>query len=46
MAAWAGWFESLGDSPADQGNLAFESAEVGHRDLDRLARVIGHGGAG
>jgi hypothetical protein len=31
MAAWAGWFESLGDRLADRGNPVFESAELGTR---------------
>jgi hypothetical protein len=31
MAAWARWFESLGDRLADQGNPVFASAELGNR---------------
>jgi hypothetical protein len=31
MAAWARWFESLGDRLADHGNSVFESAELGNR---------------
>ena len=31
MAAWAGWFESLGDRLTDRGNPVFEPAELGRR---------------
>lgn len=30
MAAWAGWFESLGDSLADRDNPVFGPAELGN----------------
>ena len=31
MAAWAGWFESLGDRLADRGNPVVEPADLGNR---------------
>lgn len=29
MAAWAAWFDSMGESLSDRGNPVFESAELG-----------------
>lgn len=31
MAAWAGWFETLGESLAGRGNPVFEPAGLGNR---------------
>jgi hypothetical protein len=30
MAAWAAWFDSMGESLSDRGNPVFESAELGN----------------
>lgn len=30
MAAWAAWFDSMGEGLSDRGNPVFESTELGH----------------